>query len=215
MREHNRIARELGRLNPHWSGDKIYHEARKIVGAQLQHITFTEWLPKIIGPIGMKLLRHYPGYDPNVDSSITNSFATAAFRFGHSLINPIIYRLNSTFQPIEQGNIPLHKAFFSPYKIVNEGGIDPVLRGLFGTAAKSPGDKLQLLNSELTERLFEMAHAVALDLGALNIQRGRDHALPGYNAWRVLCNLSIAETFEDLKKEITNPVIRKKLKKLL
>lgn len=212
MREHNRIAKELARFNPHWSGDKIFQEARKIVGAQLQHITVTEWLPKIIGPKGMKLYGKYNGYDPNADPSIINAFATAAFRFGHGLINPIIFRLNSTFKPIKEGNIPLHKAFFSPYKIVHEGGIDPVLRGLFGRAAKSRDDKHQLLNTELTERLFEMAHNVALDLGALNIQRGRDHALPGYNSWRGFCNLSIAETFEDLKNEIKQPEIRKKLK---
>jgi len=179
MREHNRIAQELGNLNPHWDGDKVYHETRKIVGAEMQHITYTEWLPKILGPRGMALVGTYSGYEPNIDAGIVNAFATAAFRFGHGLINPIIFRLNSSFQPIEQGNIPLHKAFFSPYRLVTEGGVDPILRGLFGRAAKSRDDKHQLINSELTERLFEMAHEIALDLGALNIQRGRDHALPG------------------------------------
>ena len=145
----------------------------------MQHISYTEWLPKILGPQGMALMGTYNGYEPNIDAGIVNAFATAAFRFGHGLINPILFRLNSSFQPIEQGNIPLHKAFFSPYRLVTEGGVDPILRGLFGRAAKSRDDKHQLINSELTERLFEMAHEVALDLGALNIQRGRDHALPG------------------------------------
>lgn len=36
VREHNRLAMELRRLNPHWSGDKLYNEARKIVGAMVQ-----------------------------------------------------------------------------------------------------------------------------------------------------------------------------------
>ena len=49
MREHNRIALELARLNPRWSDDRIYQEARKINVAEYQHIIFKEWLPIIIG----------------------------------------------------------------------------------------------------------------------------------------------------------------------
>ena len=51
MREHNRIATELARLNPRWSDDKIYQEARKINIAEYQHILFKEWLPIIIGKL--------------------------------------------------------------------------------------------------------------------------------------------------------------------
>ena len=54
-------------------------------------------------------------------------------------------------------------------RVVEEGGIDPLLRGLFGT----PAQHQKAINNELTEHLFEMAHNVALDLAALNIQRGR------------------------------------------
>ncbi|XP_026871157.2 peroxidasin [Electrophorus electricus] len=213
MREHNRIAGELLRLNPHWDGDTIYHEARKIVGAQMQHITYSHWLPKILGQAGMKLLGEYHGYDPNVNPGIFNAFATAAFRFGHTLINPILYRLDENFQPIQQGHIPLHKAFFSPFRVVNEGGIDPLLRGLFGVAGKMRVPT-QLLNKELTERLFSMAHTVALDLAAMNIQRGRDHGIPPYNDYRVFCNLSSAQTFDDLRNEIRSPTVREKLQRL-
>ncbi|XP_017332074.1 peroxidasin [Ictalurus punctatus] len=213
FREHNRIARELLRLNPHWDGDTIYHEARKIVGAQMQHITYSHWLPKILGEAGMKMMGSYRGYDPNVNAGIFNAFATAAFRFGHTLINPILYRLGENFQPIQQGHIALHKAFFSPFRIVNEGGIDPLLRGLFGVAGKMRVST-QLLNTELTERLFSMAHAVALDLAAINIQRGRDHGIPPYNDYRVFCNLTSAHTFDDLRNEIHSSTVREKLEEL-
>lgn len=36
LREHNRLAIELKRLNPHWDGEKVYQEARKILGAFVQ-----------------------------------------------------------------------------------------------------------------------------------------------------------------------------------
>uniref|UniRef100_A0A8C3QU24 Ig-like domain-containing protein n=1 Tax=Cyanoderma ruficeps TaxID=181631 RepID=A0A8C3QU24_9PASS len=213
FREHNRVATELAALNPHWDGDLLYHEARKIVGAQMQHITYTQWLPKVLGEAGMKMLGEYKGYNPNVNAGILNAFATAAFRFGHTLINPFLYRLNETFQPIRQGHIPLHKAFFSPFRIMQEGGIDPLLRGLFGVPGKMRVPS-ELLNMELTEKLFSMAHSVSLDLAAINIQRGRDHGIPPYNDFRVFCNLSSAQEFEDLRNEIKNLEIREKLRSL-
>lgn len=153
MREHNRIARELYNYNPHWDSDKIYHEARKIVGAIMQHITYAHWLPKILGKRGYEKLGPYEGYDPNVNPSILNVFATAALRFGHTLINPELLRLNETFQPIPQGNIPLRKAFFAPFRLLTEGGLDPLMRGLIYGAVKLKRPH-QLLNSDLTEHLF-------------------------------------------------------------
>nr|CAD7262723.1 unnamed protein product [Timema shepardi] len=213
MREHNRVATQLRQINPHWDGDMLYHEARKVVGAQMQHITYKHWLPNILGDEGMLMIGPYEGYDPTVNPSIANVFATAALRFGHSLINPVLHRLNKTFQTIPEGDVPLHKAFFAPWRLIQEGGVDPLLRGLFTVPAKlkTPHENL---NTELTEHLFQVAHAVALDLAAMNIQRGRDHGIPGYNDWRKYCNLSEAETFDDLRNEISSESVRNTLKEL-
>ena len=52
------------------------------------------------------------------------------------MINPILHRLNSSYQAIPAGHLPLHKAFFSPWRILQEGGIDPLLRGLIAAPAK-------------------------------------------------------------------------------
>lgn len=51
MREHNRLAIQIADLNPNLDGETIFHETRKIVGAELQHITFHYWLPKVLGKV--------------------------------------------------------------------------------------------------------------------------------------------------------------------
>lgn len=61
---------------------------------------------------------------------------------------------------------------------VVEGGLDPLLRGILTTAAKLQVQD-QLLNEELTKKLFVLSNNASLDLSSLDLQRGRDHGLPG------------------------------------
>lgn len=61
------------------------------------------------------------------------------------------------------------------------GGIDPILRGLMATPAKLNRQN-QIAVDEIRERLFEQVMRIGLDLPALNMQRSRDHGLPGEGA---------------------------------
>ncbi|CAI8035665.1 Peroxidasin homolog [Geodia barretti] len=197
FREHNRIARELARINPHWAQDdeRLYQEARRIVGAIIQKITYLDYLPKILGQTVFDIvIGEYLGYDPRINPGVNNAFATAAYRYGHTLIRPFFDRLGSNYQNIAAGPLSLLNAFYDPDQFRLSFGTDPLLRGLVTQNARRVDE---FLSSALTNSLFREQ----IDLASLNIQRGRDHGLPPYIAWQRYCqtvfpNLGFA-TFEN------------------
>ncbi|XP_041075162.1 eosinophil peroxidase [Polyodon spathula] len=215
LREHNRLALELGKVNPHWSGETIYQETRKLLGAVHQVLTWRDYLPRILGPDSSpKLLPPYTGYRPLADPRIANVFATAAFRFAHVTIQPQLFRLDQNYsQSPAHPNIQLHQSFFSSWRLVHEGGVDPLIRGLVLNPAKLQ-TQTQMMPEELTERLFQAQGALSLDLASLNLQRGRDHGLPGYNAWRRLCGLSAPRNVSELGSVLSSPSLAEKLSAL-
>ncbi|XP_049758544.1 thyroid peroxidase isoform X8 [Elephas maximus indicus] len=215
LREHNRLAVALKALNPHWSADTVYQEARKIVGALHQIITMRDYIPKILGPEAFQeYVGLYEGYDATVDPTVSNVFSTAAFRFGHATVHPLVRRLDDGFQ--EHPDLPrlhLHDVFFSPWRLIREGGLDPLVRGLLARPAKLQVQH-QLMNEGLTEKLFVLSNSGTLDLASLNLQRGRDHGLPGYNEWREFCSLPRLETQADLNTAINNRSVAEKIMNL-
>lgn len=55
LRQHNRIAKQLSKIT-NWDAARIFQEARKIVGAQLQVITYNEFLPLILGDQTVRII---------------------------------------------------------------------------------------------------------------------------------------------------------------
>lgn len=194
MREHNRLAEIIGHRYPHLSGDEIYQRVRKIVGAQMQVITYNEFLPVLLGE---KALKKYSGYNSSIDASISTEFSTAAFRLGHSLLSPQILRVDHRGKTIAEGNLALRDAFFTPGTLAAEGGIGPILRGL---AAQPCQDLDSLVIDDVRNFLFGLPGQGGFDLAALNIQRGRDHGLSSYNDTRRYLGLRPIKRF----KQITN-----------
>lgn len=49
LKEHNRIADEMSTLNQKWSDTTLFYETRRAIIAQIQHITYNEFLPIVLG----------------------------------------------------------------------------------------------------------------------------------------------------------------------
>jgi hypothetical protein len=201
VREHNRIAMKLYAKGL-YSDEEIYQRARRKVIALLQAITFNEFIPVLLGDHGIE---KYKGYNPQINPQIVNSFSTAAFRLGHSMLNPALLRLDEHGNEIAWGHLALRDAFFSPQRILHEGGIEPLLRGL--AAQKAESIDIFVID-DVRNFLFGPPGAGGLDLPALNIQRGRDHGLPDYNTARVYYGLHKVRRMKDIS---SDPVAQRRL----
>ncbi|WAR22365.1 PLSP-like protein [Mya arenaria] len=198
LREHNRIATILGNLNTHWSDETVFQETRKIIAALNQHIAFTEYLPIVIGVKTMSKygLRSKPRgfnhvYNPKIDPTIRNSWGAASFRFAHSAVPGDIGGVNMKGIP---RTTTLESTFNKPTMVLENGGrgSDDVNRWL---TTNRGGKQDRFLDPAIRDFLFLDDTGQSFDLAALNIQRGRDHGIPGYNAWRKWCGLPVAFHF--------------------
>jgi len=192
VREHNRLAENIRARQPELTDEEIYQRARRIVGAQIQAITYNEFLPVLLG---QGAIAPYLGYDESVDASICNVFSTALYRFGHSSLSSTLLRVNEFGDVIEYGHLPLRDAFFAPKILIDEGGIEPLLRGL---SRQVHEDVDVFVVDDVRNMLFGPPGSGGFDLAALNIQRGRDHGLPGYNEVRVSYGLAPAQSWDDI-----------------
>lgn len=195
VREHNRIADRLAILNPVLSDEQIYVRARQRVTGILQSITYNEFLPALMGPRG---LSPYRGYNPAVFPNISNTFSTAAYRFGHTMLNPEILMLENDGSVSPSGNLPLRDAFFNPAHI-RAHGIDPFVKGLATQQAQEIDTKIV---DDVRNFLFGPPGAGGFDLASLNIQRGRDHGLADFNSIRDRLGLRKYRSFAEVTSDV-------------
>jgi len=279
LREHNRLVGILSELNPHWDGERLYEEARRINVAQYQHIVYKEWLPIVLGNQAMReygLLPlvdgHSIDYDDKFDPRIFNEFATAAFRFGHSLIMPsfvakprhntskptqqpttkqqqptttqqppttqqptttqqLITTQQSTTtleptteqpttttpepttipSPVSGKKLRLRDVFFRPDLFNSSELFASYVRGLVDVPTHAWDSNFV---PEIRDHLFETAlNTNGMDLIALNIQRGRDHGLPGYIHHLRDCTGQQVKSWTDLEL-VMRPLYAEKMRKV-
>lgn len=195
VREHNRLVTELAAQRPSLSGDELYERARVQVIGLMQAITYNEFLPLLLGE---GALPAYTGYKPESARGISNVFSAASYRFGHSALSDTLLRLDANGNTIAEGDLPLQDAIFNPTRITDEGGIEPILRGLAGQLCQQIDP---FVIDGVRNFLFGAPGRGGFDLASLNIQRGRDHGLPSYNRTRVSLGLRPKRRFEDISSD--------------
>lgn len=189
LREHNLLAKELRRVFPGWSEEDLFETARQINIAQFQKIVFDEFYPVLTG----RKLKPYTGFKKKVNPGISDIFSTAAYRVGHTMVGNAISMRGPGNSPLP--SIPFMAMFFKPVDVM-KGGVEPFLRG----AAYNPAQEVDLLvHDSLRNFLFtRIPQEIGFDLIAMNIQRGRDHAIPTYNEIRKIFGLRLRKSFEEI-----------------
>jgi hypothetical protein len=175
-REHNRLVDIIAARQPILSAEQQYQLARKIVGAEMQIITYKELLPALLGTGASVPKADAHQYNSNVDATITSAFAHATYRFGHSMVSPQLKLVDTGGRAAPA--LPLRFAFFNPALITNNPALVDQL--LAGGAMQRSEEIDTLVIDDLRNFLFGVPGAGGLDLAALNIQRGRDVGLPDY-----------------------------------
>jgi peroxidase len=202
MREHNFWVGQLKAGNPTWTGDQLYSMAKEITTAEYQNIVYKEFLPVLLG----RFVGFYTGYNPFVNSQVTQEFSTAAFRLGHSQVSDTQEGLDNN------GNVtftqPLADAFFNTPAIDEANGFDDLIRGInadgsLATDVYAVGALRNLLFAGLVGGDVDQ-----IDLIAIDIQRQRDVGLGSLNQTRRALGLFPYSSFAQVT---SDPVLQQNL----
>lgn len=194
LREHNLLASELKRVFPGWDDEELFETARQINIAQFQQIVFDEFYPVLTG----RKLKVYEGFKKDINPGISDIFSTAAYRVGHTMVGNGINRRgpgNRFMPPIDFTNM-----FFRPVDVMREG-VEPFIRG----AIYNKGQEVDLsVVDGLRNFLFtKISEEKGFDLIAVNMQRGRDHAIPSYNEIRAMFGLPKWTSFGQISRSLS------------
>jgi hypothetical protein len=226
-REHNRI---VAALPSSISAEDKFQLARAVVVAEIQYITYNEFLPAMGVP-----LPSYAGYDEFTDPATSHEFATVGYR-AHSFIHGEVetdtnvsrYSQATLDALAAQGvevevdganvhlGIPDNVLFFNP-GLVSQVQLGPIMSGI---TAESDYNNDEMIDNQLRSVLFQVpvpGNASCLDgptmpacfrgvvdLGAIDLQRGRDHGMPTYNQMRNAYGLASKSSFTAITGESTD-----------
>lgn len=196
FRWHNVIAERVQKEHPDWSDEDVFQRARRIVIASIQNIIAYEYIPAFIG----QPLPEYTGYKQDIHPGITHVFQSAAFRYGHSLIPPGLYRRDGecNFEQSPFG-LRLCATWWDSNEILESYSLEKILMGMTSQLGEREDS---VLCSDVRDKLFGPMEFSRRDLGALNIMRGRDNGLPDYNTVRSYYNLPKIKKWNDINPKL-------------
>ncbi|KAG8223936.1 hypothetical protein J437_LFUL003744, partial [Ladona fulva] len=181
FRWHNVVAARVQSQHPDWNDEEVFQRTRRIVIATIQKIIAYEYLPAFLG----EGLPPYEGYHPDVHPGVSHAFQSAAFRFGHTMIPPGLFRRDGQcrYRRTPMGHLALRlcSTWWDSNDVLSESTVEELLLGMASQVAEREDT---ILCSDVRDKLFGPMEFSRRDLGALNIMRGRDNGLPDYNSVR-------------------------------
>jgi len=176
-------------LDLDWNGERIFQAARFGTEMQYNRVVFDEFAPTLAG-----LKDAFEGYHTDIEPAINTEFSQSVYRFGHSMLTPTVDRFDTDFNTImdtasgDNSQLGLFEAFLNPLALYNAGedgqavldveaATGAVIRGLTRTRANE-------IDEFVIGALQNNLVGLPLDLGAINIARGRDVGNPSLNAAR-------------------------------
>jgi hypothetical protein len=215
-REHNRIVDRLPQSLPE---EVKFQIARRVVIATQQYITYEQFLPAL----GVQL-KPYRGYNPAVNPAVSNEFATVGYR-GHSMLHSDI-RLKTdarNYTPAQldavrakgagvtvTGNsveitIPPTVSLFNP-DLLDAIQLGPTLQGLGKYAQANNDEQIGDLVRSIplqSPGCPPQCQTIVFDIGAIDVERGRDHGIPGYQQLRQAYGLTAKSSFRAVTGEVS------------
>lgn len=193
-RNHNRHARLLASIKPHWSDEQIFEEARKWNIAEYQHCVYNEYLGTLIGEefsdyfgISPKPLGQFSNYESDVEIKTIIEFQTTAGRQGHSTLPEDIFFIEQKSGREFKINLRQPEVFETIFydNLVDSMFLAQMTKPAFETTPSIPFKSF-------------LPNIQGQDLGALDIQRQRDHGIPGYIYYVKYCHNVQIDCWEDL-----------------
>ena len=176
-----------------WDQNKIFNAAKVTVEMEYQHAAVDQY-SRAVSPN----IQEFSGYSTGKNADISLEFGQAAFRFGHSTLRETIDAMDPSGGITGKiMSFALEKAFLNPKLFAD-----------VGPGAIMLGQARQLMNevdNYITPSLNEGLLGQPLDLGAINIARGRDVGLPTFNVAKTQLGMHAYVDWAHFRTQMVHP----------